>query len=75
MRPFSPGAEVTAYDSSGRTQTREIQAGSSYLSSEDPRAHFGFGAARPTRVVVRYPDGAVKTAAHPRTDRIVTVRR
>jgi hypothetical protein len=74
VRPFSPGAEVTVEDSAGHVQTREVQAGSSYLSSEDPRAHFGFGAATPTRVTVRYPDGTVKVL-HPRTDRIVTVRR
>ena len=74
VRPFSPGAEVTAYDSSGRAQTREIQAGSSYLSSEDPRAHFGFGSATPTRVTVRYPDGTVKTV-RPRTDRMIAVSR
>jgi hypothetical protein len=74
VRPFSPGAEVTAWDSSGRAQTREIQAGSSYLSSEDPRAHFGFGPATPTRLTVRYPDGTVKTL-RPRADRLVTVSR
>jgi len=74
VRPFSPGAEVTAFESHGHAQTREIQAGSSYLSSEDPRAHFGFGSAKPTRVRVTYPDGTVKTV-RPGADRIVTVRR
>ena len=32
----------------GRKLVRELHAGSSYLSSEDPRAHFGLGDA--TRV-------------------------
>jgi hypothetical protein len=42
----------------GRTLTREVHAGSSYLSSEDPRAHVGLGdAVEARRVVVTWPDG------------------
>ena len=74
VRPFAPGAVVTAVDSRGRTQVRTVQAGSSYLSSEDPRVHFGFGKATPARVTVRYPDGAERTI-RPRADRLVTVTR
>ena len=47
VRPFSPGAVVTAVLADGRRLVREVQAGSSYLSSEDPRIHFGLGSARP----------------------------
>jgi hypothetical protein len=33
-------------------------AGSSYLSSEDPRCHFGLGTARQVdQLIVRWPDG------------------
>ena len=39
----APGAIVTAELADGRRLVRELQAGSSYLSSEDPRAHFGLG--------------------------------
>ena len=56
---FSPGAVVTAVLPDGRRLTPQVQAGSSYLSSEDPRVHFGLGTA--TRVgplTVRYPWGA-----------------
>jgi hypothetical protein len=74
VQPFSPGAVVTARDSAGRTQTRVVTAGSSYLSSEDPRVHFGFGKAKPVQVTVRYPGGAVRTLS-PRADAIVTVAR
>src|SRR5207237_1088238 len=42
---FSPGAVVTAVLPDGRRLVREVQAGSSYLSSQDPRVHFGLGAA------------------------------
>jgi hypothetical protein len=74
VAPFSPGAAVTAVDSSGRTQTRVVTAGSSYLSSEDPRVHFGFGKAKPVRLTVRYPGGATRSV-RPRDDAIVTVAR
>jgi hypothetical protein len=49
-----------------------VQAGSSYLSSEDPRVHFGLGSARSAVVHVRYPWGATSdmTAS---ADRIVRV--
>ena len=42
---FHPGARVTAVLPDGRRLVREVQAGSSYLSSEDPRVHFGLGGA------------------------------
>jgi hypothetical protein len=40
---FSPGAVVTVRLADGRELRREMHVGSSYLSSEDPRAHFGLG--------------------------------
>jgi hypothetical protein len=47
----------------GRAQRREVRPQSSYLSSHDPRAHFGLGgAARVDSVVVTWPDGARWTA-------------
>ncbi len=45
---FAPGTSVTAVLPGGRRLVRELHAGGSYLSSEDPRVHFGLGAA--TRV-------------------------
>jgi ASPIC/UnbV protein/VCBS repeat protein len=55
---FHPGAEVTAILPNGRKLRREVHAGSSYLSSEDPRVHFGLGGAAEVReLVVRWPDG------------------
>ena len=62
--------------SDGTRLVRELQAGSSYLSSEDPRVHFGLGEAGSIRLVaVRYPDGAVKRVLRPRVDRMLTIRR
>ncbi len=56
---FAPGAEVTVELPGGRRQVRESQAGSSYLSSEGPRLHFGLGDATSVEAVeVRWPGGA-----------------
>jgi ASPIC and UnbV/FG-GAP-like repeat len=53
-----PGAEVTATLADGRTLRRELAAGSSYLSSEDPRLHFGLGGTGAVRELrVRWPGG------------------
>ncbi len=73
VAPFSPGAVVTVVDSSGRSQVREVVAGSSYLSSEDPRVHFGLGKARVHRLTVRYPDGSVEQLDDVAANRLVTV--
>ena len=57
---FAPGTRVTAVLPGGRKLVREVRAGSSYLSSEDPRVHFGLGAATSVdELVVRSPDGSI----------------
>ena len=71
---FSPGAVVTITLAGGRELSRVVAAGSSYLSSEDPRVHFGLGAAaRVERLTVRLPWGAVRTLDGVHADRVVTV--
>ena len=74
---FSPGALVTAVLPSGKKLVREVQAGSSYLSSEDPRVHFGLGGATTVReLVVRFPNGGgVTRLTDVRADRVVDVKR
>jgi hypothetical protein len=58
---LEPGTEVTAVLPDGRELRRVVLAGSSFLSSEDPRLHFGLGSARRVReLVVRRPDGSVE---------------
>ena len=55
---FAPGAEIVVVLPDGTELSRTVLAGSSYLSSEDPRAHFGLGAAtRAAELRVRWPDG------------------
>src|SRR5205814_9908037 len=56
LRRFAPGAVVTAVLPDGRRLVRDVLAGSSYLSSEDPRAHFGLrGGTSVARLSLHYP--------------------
>ena len=71
---FAPGAVVTATLADGRKLVREVQAGSSYLSSEDPRVHFGLGTVKRVRELrVRFPDGREVVRTNLAVDRIVDV--
>jgi Na+-transporting NADH:ubiquinone oxidoreductase subunit NqrB len=72
LKRFAPGATITAVLPDGRRLVREVQAGGSYLSSEDPRVHFGLGKATTVReLIVRYPDGTTTRRTGLATDRIV----
>jgi hypothetical protein len=54
---------------------REAESGSSYLSSGDPRVHFGLGRARVVReLVVRYPNGRTTRLRNISADRVVVVK-
>jgi hypothetical protein len=76
VAPFSPGAVVTLVQQNGKRLVREVQAGSSYLSSEDPRVHFGLGrATSAAELIVRYPDGTVKRLRNVPANRIIVVKR
>jgi ASPIC and UnbV/FG-GAP-like repeat len=71
---FFPGAVVTVSLADGRELTREVQAGSSYLSSEDPRAHFGLGdAAEVSKLVVAWPGGEETVLEDVAANRILVV--
>ena len=72
---FAPGAVVTATIARQRLSVREIQAGSSYLSSEDPRPTSAW-ARRPRleALEVRWPDGHVTRLRDVKADRILTVK-
>ena len=72
---FHPGARVTVVLPDGRRLVREVQAGSSYLSSEDPRPHFGLGSATTvSELIVRFPNGSTTRLHDVAADRLVTVR-
>jgi hypothetical protein len=67
------GAVLTVM-AGGRSFSRWITPGYSYLASNDPRAHFGLGSATAIeRIEVRWPDGTHETFPGGATDRIVTL--
>jgi hypothetical protein len=69
------GAVVTV-SAGGQKWTRLIQPGSSYLSSSDPRAHFGLGPADTVDSIrVTWPDGKIEQFPGGPADRHLTVRR
>jgi ASPIC and UnbV/FG-GAP-like repeat len=75
LASFSPGAVATVVLPDGRRLVQELHAGSSYLSSEDPRFHFGLGDAREARtLVIRFPDGGERRFSDVRADRLITVK-
>ena len=75
LATFSPGAVATVVLPDGRKLVQEMHAGSSYLSSEDPRFHFGLGdAANASRLVVRFPGGGEKRLSDVRAGQVVTVK-
>jgi hypothetical protein len=54
----NPVGTVVTLTAGGHKQSRDIASGDSYLSSHDPRPHFGLGAIEKVdEVDVRWPDG------------------
>jgi hypothetical protein len=68
------GATVIA-KSGGRTLIRCIGAGESFLSSSDPRAHFGLGSATTVdSIEVRWPDGSREVFPGGPANRVLTLQ-
>ena len=58
----------------GKTQVREIKAGSSYLAQNDLRVHVGLGATTQVdRIEVRWPGGGTEVVQNVTANQIVTV--
>jgi hypothetical protein len=69
------GAEV-AVQAGGHRHLRWLNPGSSYLCSNDPRAHFGLGGAeRVDAIEVRWPDGMAEAFPGCEADRVVVLRK
>jgi hypothetical protein len=70
----TPGLVVTVELDDGTLLRRELLVGSSYLSSEDPRVHFGLGGAdRAALVTVTWPGGDVKKYDDVEADQLLIV--
>ena len=66
------GARVTVR-SGGKVQVQELMSQSSYVSSNDPRLHFGLGAALVADIEVRWPMGSVDLHKNIPADRLITL--
>ncbi len=74
LNGFQAGAVLTATLPNGHTLVQELHAGSSYLSSADPRAHFGLGnATSVAKLTIRWPNGRVSHLANIAANKIITV--
>ena len=69
------GARVEI-EAGGQRQMRTVQSAMSYLSSSDPRAHFGLGNIEKVDAVhIRWPDGKQETFKGVDVDQVVVLRR
>jgi hypothetical protein len=67
------GARITV-TSASRSQIEEVKAGSSYLSTNDPRLHFGLaGDSLMGKVEIRWPNGAIETLRNIPADAVYTI--
>ena len=66
------GARVTVR-SGDKIQVQELMSQSSYVSSNDPRLHFGLGAAVMVELEVRWPLGSVEVHKDVPADRLITL--
>lgn len=75
--PKSPRDAVGAtvfVDANDMRQRADVLSGGSYLSSNDPRVHFGLGSAQKVDgVEIHWPSGTVEKLRLPAVDRIFTV--
>ncbi len=67
------GARVTVRYS-GKMQVQEVLSGCSFFSSNDPRLHFGLGAATAADIEVRWPSGRIDQLHSVAANQLVTLR-
>jgi len=67
------GARVTARYGE-KSQAQEVQAQSSFYSTNDRRLHFGLGTAAQAELTIRWPSGATEKIPNVEADQLVGVR-
>jgi hypothetical protein len=67
------GARVTARYG-GKSQAQEVLSQSSFYSSNDPRLHFGLGAATAADLEIRWPNGGREVLTQVGANRFLTIR-
>jgi hypothetical protein len=76
LRRDAYGAEIVVVDADGRRRLGWINPGSSYLCSNDPRAHFGLGPCdRVDAIHVLWPDGKQESFPGRAADQLVVLRK
>ncbi|MFZ0743003.1 MAG: CRTAC1 family protein [Terracidiphilus sp.] len=58
----------------GKTQVQELMSQSSYVSSNDPRLHFGLGPCETVDLEVRWPLGTVEVHKNVAANQLITLR-
>jgi hypothetical protein len=58
----------------GKVQVQEAMSQSSYVSSNDPRLHFGLGSAESVDIEVRWPLGLVEQHKSVQVNRLITLK-
>jgi hypothetical protein len=58
----------------GKVQAQEVMSQGSYCSANDPRLHFGLGAALTAGVEVRWPSGLVESLKSVTANQLLTLR-
>jgi hypothetical protein len=66
------GARVVVRDGA-RTQVQEVMSQSSYVSSNDPRLHFGLGSTATVDIEVRWPLGLTAVHRNVAADQLITL--
>jgi hypothetical protein len=67
------GSRVLAHYG-GKVQAQSLTSQCSFLSSNDPRLHFGLGPATTVDIEVRWPTGASETFPKVAADQLITIR-
>jgi hypothetical protein len=58
----------------GKLQVQEVLSGCSFLSSNDPRLHFGLGPATTADIEVRWPAGLIEHFHGAAANQLLTLR-
>ncbi|MGH9511732.1 MAG: CRTAC1 family protein [Terriglobales bacterium] len=58
----------------GKVQAQSVTSQSSYISSNDPRLHFGLGNATTADIEIHWPTGKTETYRHLNAGQLVTIR-
>jgi enediyne biosynthesis protein E4 len=56
-----------------RIQSQQLLSQSSYISSNDPRLHFGLGAETSADIEIHWPNGLQEAVRHVAADQLVTI--